>query len=100
MSDFIVRNDLIPPDLSQSKSGESGRKEEGQFQNVLKGMIQDISRLQNDADKAIETVQFQNTGSIHEAMIALEKADVSFKVMMQVRNKILDAYQEIMRMQI
>ncbi|HPC02728.1 MAG TPA: flagellar hook-basal body complex protein FliE [Syntrophales bacterium] len=100
MSDFIVRNDLIPPGLTPAKSGESGKKEEGQFQNVLKGMIQEIGKLQDDADKAIETVQFQNTGSIHEAMIALEKADVSFKVMMQVRNKILEAYQEIMRMQI
>jgi len=45
-------------------------------------------------------VELQDSGSIHEAMIALEKANISFRVMMTVRNKIMDAYQEIMRMQV
>jgi flagellar hook-basal body complex protein FliE len=45
-------------------------------------------------------VQLEDAGSIHDAMIALEKAGISFQVMMQVRNKILDTYQEIMRMQV
>jgi len=100
MADFIVRNDLIPPGISPSKGPESAKQGPGQFQDVLKSMIQDIGKLQGDADQAIEKVQLQNTGNIHEAMIALEKADISFKVMMQVRNKILEAYQEIMRMQL
>ena len=39
-------------------------------------------------------------GDLQETMIALEKADVSFRLMMQIRNKVLDAYQEIMRMQV
>ena len=59
-----------------------------------------INSLQHQADQAIAKVQLGNTGSIHEAMIALEKADISFRTMMQVRNKILEAYQEIMRMQV
>ncbi len=100
MTDFVVRNDLIPPGISPSKSPEPSKGGPGQFQDVLQNMIQDISKLQVDADQAIEKVQLQNTGSIHEAMIALEKADISFKVMMQVRNKILEAYQEIMRLQV
>ncbi|MGO9212512.1 MAG: flagellar hook-basal body complex protein FliE [Syntrophales bacterium] len=41
-----------------------------------------------------------NSGSIHDAVIALEKADLSFRKMIQVRNKILEAYQEVMRMQV
>jgi len=43
-------------------------------------------------------MQINNRGSIHEVIIAMEKADISFRTMLQVRNKVLDAYQEIMRM--
>jgi flagellar hook-basal body complex protein FliE len=67
---------------------------------VLKDAIADINKLQTNADEAIAKVQLDNTASIHEAMIALEQASVSFRAMMQVRNKILDAYQEVMRTQV
>jgi flagellar hook-basal body complex protein FliE len=52
------------------------------------------------ADKSIQNVQAGNTGGLHEAMIALEKADISFRTMLTVRNKLIEAYQEIMRMQV
>ena len=42
----------------------------------------------------------EGKGDLQETMIALEKADVSFRLMMQIRNKVLDAYQEIARMQV
>ena len=67
---------------------------------MLKDAIGDINKLQINADEAIAKVQLDNTASIHEAIIALEKADISFRAMMQVRNKIMDAYQEIMRTQV
>jgi flagellar hook-basal body complex protein FliE len=67
---------------------------------MLKQAVTEISQLQNNADKAITSVQLGQSGNIHEAMIALEKADISFRAMMQVRNKILEAYQEVMRMQV
>lgn len=101
MSDMIIRGgDLLPPSLSGEKT--AGDKETGgkSFGNVLRGIIQDINKLQVNADESIAKVQLDNTGSIHEAMIALEKADLSFRTMMQIRNKILDAYQEVMRMQV
>jgi flagellar hook-basal body complex protein FliE len=101
MSDMIIRGgDLLPPSLPAEKT--AGGKEGGakSFGNVLKDIMQDINKLQVNADEAIAKVQLDNTGSIHEAMIALEKADLSFRTMMQVRNKILDAYQEVMRMSV
>src|SRR5574340_212127 len=101
MSDMIIRGgDLLPPSLPTKKT--AGEKDIGgeSFGTVLKDIMQDINKLQVNADEAIAKVQLDNTGSIHEAMIALEKADRSFRTMMQVRNKILDAYQEIMRMQV
>jgi flagellar hook-basal body complex protein FliE len=62
--------------------------------------LNEINQLQLDADQSITNVELGNSGSIHEAVVALEKADLSFRTMMQVRNKIIEAYQEIMRMQV
>jgi flagellar hook-basal body complex protein FliE len=88
--------------VTLSKSVTSGSKQEGQtsFGSVLKDSINEISDLQGQADKAIAKVELDDSGSIHEAMIALEKADISFRAMLQVRNKIVDAYQEVMRMSV
>jgi len=99
MNDMLVGGSVLPP-VPETPKTESPRAIRTSFGTVLKGMISDINSLQTEADQAIAKVQLGNTGSIHEAMIALEKADISFRAMMQVRNKILEAYQEIMRMQV
>jgi len=100
MADLIIQGGLKPAAI-EPKAPEVGNQVGGNaFGSVLKDAIMDISKLQTDADKAIANVQLQDAGSIHDAMIALEKAGISFQVMMQVRNKILDAYQEVMRMQV
>jgi|WetSurMetagenome_2_1015567.scaffolds.fasta_scaffold1662752_2 flagellar hook-basal body complex protein FliE len=72
----------------------------GIFSDALRDAVNDVEKLQKEADKAIVDVQTGHTGSIHEAIIALEKADISFRTMLQVRNKLIEAYQEIMRMQV
>lgn len=102
--DLLIRSSI---DALKPISGIEPKKAEGDstpggvsFGSILKDAISDINNLQNDADKAIARVQLEDAGSIHDAMIALEKAGISFQVMMQVRNKILDTYQEIMRMQV
>ena len=53
-----------------------------------------------DADREVEKLAKMETQDIHNTMIAIEKADLSFQLMMQVRNKIISAYEEIMRMQV
>jgi flagellar hook-basal body complex protein FliE len=100
MNDMLIRGDLIPP-ISDTP-GESSKVGENKssFSNVLKDKIGEINKLQLDADAAIAKVELSDSGSIHEAMIAMEKASISFKTMLQVRNKMLEAYQEVMRMQV
>jgi flagellar hook-basal body complex protein FliE len=100
MTDVSIHGGIKPVSITPEKPDSEKQAGGGQFGTVLKDAISDINKLQNDADKAIAKVQLEDAGSIHEAMIALEKAGVSFQVMMQVRNKILDAYQEVMRMQV
>jgi len=102
-----VNGNFFPPLIEGAKPStglEDGQKTQGvpkeDFGQVLKTAISDIDKLQKSADQAIVKLETDNSGSLHEAMIALEKADISFRAMMQVRNKIIEAYQEIMRMQV
>lgn len=100
MTDVSIHGGINPAGITSEKTDGEKQAGGGSFGSVLKDAISDINKLQNDADKTIAKVQLEDAGSIHEAMIALEKAGISFQVMMQVRNKILDAYQEVMRMQV
>ncbi len=102
-----VKGNFFPPLIEGVKSATgqgAGQKTPGvpkeEFGQVLKTAIADIDKLQKNADQAIVKLETDNSGSLHDAMIALEKADISFRAMMQVRNKIIEAYQEIMRMQV
>jgi len=97
----IVKNvDLVyrPAPLVNAKNLDEPAK--GDFNNVLKSAMGEVGELQEKANQSIQQMVGEGKGDLQETMIALEKADVSFKLMMQIRNKVLDAYQEIMRMQV
>lgn len=57
-----------------------------------------VQQVQSDASQQVSDLVTGKSGDIHTAMIAVEKADLSFQMMMQVRNKIVSAYQEVSRM--
>src|SRR3954451_16064913 len=83
---------------SPAPAGETG--DAHPFAGVLKSSLEEVNNLQQKADAAITALATGDKASLHDTMIALEQADLSFRLMMQVRNKIVDAYQEIMRMQV
>lgn len=85
---------------TQKKPAAPKEGEEGAFGNVLKQSIDEVNRLQHEADQAITALATGESVSVHDTMIAMEKADVSFRLMMEVRNKIVEAYQEILRTQV
>lgn len=68
------------------------------FGQVLRDAVTQIDQAQGEAQSKIGEVMQGNGGDLHTAMIAVEKADLSFQLMLQVRNKIVAAYQEISRM--
>ena len=72
----------------------------GSFADALQSSIGEVNAMQQKADAAITALASGEKVSLHETMIAMEQADVSFRMMMQVRNKIVEAYQEILRMQV
>jgi len=68
------------------------------FVQTLEDTMQKVESLQTEAEKQVEGMVSGKGVDIHSAMIAVEKADLSFQLMMQVRNKIVDAYQQISQM--
>jgi len=68
------------------------------FSKYLGEMIEKVNSSQMASDKAIQQLATGETKALHEVMIAMEKASVSFQFITQVRNKAVEAYQEIMRM--
>ena len=86
-------NGLSP---TQSVSGT----ESTSFGQVLKDSIDKVNQYQADADHATKELIAGRNKNIHETMLTVERADTSLKLMMQVRNKVLEAYREIMKMQV
>lgn len=84
-----------PERIQRSIGGASA----GGFAETLGGALQKVDQMQMDADVQAEKVAMGG-GNLHEMSMALEKADVSMRLAMKVRNKLVEAYQEIMRMNV
>jgi len=94
--DFLLPNKIDTNKKVEKNSGEKSVD----FGDLLKNALKDVNDAQLNADEAIKKVLNGETQNIHETMIALQKADVSLKLMLEVRNRLLEAYQEIMRTQV
>ena len=68
------------------------------FGDLLGKMVGKVNDLQVSADKSIQALSTGESKGLHEVMLAVEKASISFQMLTQVRNKAVEAYQEIMRM--
>nr|MBI3612599.1 flagellar hook-basal body complex protein FliE [Nitrospirota bacterium] len=80
-------------------AGPAGAAATG-FMGTLKDAIAKVNEVQVEATQAVEKMATGENQNVHQTMIALQKADVSFHLMMQLRNKIVTAYEEIQRMQV
>ncbi len=99
----------IDPNILRTQAAEGLAPKEGSptpspsgeenFVNVLKDSIARVNSLQNEADKTIQDFSTgQNGVTLHQTMIEMAQADVSFHLMMQVRDRIVKAYQEMENM--
>ncbi len=79
---------------------EIGETEGESFSDMVQDAIEDVDEAQKNADQKVEDVVMGRSDNIHETMIAMEKAQLSFQLMVEVRNKAIETYQELSRMQI
>jgi flagellar hook-basal body complex protein FliE len=85
---------LSQPDLSASSQAEKS------FSDILSSTLDQVTKAQNAGDTAIEKLNTGEAKNMHEVMIAVEEADISLRMLVQFRNKALQAYDDIMKMQI
>ena len=69
------------------------------FKDMLKNLVDEVNTLQKNADNSIKGLATGETKDIHDVTIKLEEAGIAFDLMMEIRNKLVDAYQQIIRMQ-
>jgi len=85
--------------VNPSRSGQGQDIKGPSFGQELSSTIKAVNERQVQADQSMATAAVEGPNKIHETMIQLEEADLSTRLLLKVRTKALDAYQEIMRMQ-
>lgn len=89
----------------ESLKQQSVKKLEGgsngvSFKNTLGSFVNDVNQMQLKADKSIEDFATGKITNMHEVMISMKKAEMSFQFLMETRNKLVEAYREVSRMQV
>ncbi|WP_136807898.1 flagellar hook-basal body complex protein FliE [Desulfosediminicola flagellatus] len=85
---------LRQPDTSSVSQAKSG------FGEILSNTLSEVNQEQTSSEAAVERLHSGGAKHLHEVIIAVEQADVSLRMLVQMRNKVQQAYEEIMRMQI
>jgi flagellar hook-basal body complex protein FliE len=87
---------IAPELIAPIRTGEP----EGAFRGALESAIQGVETSQNASSQAVENFLSGDGGELHTTILATQRASLSFDLFLQVRNKVVSAYQEIMRMQV
>ena len=98
MAEFPVKpiGAIEPTEIARPSSTEKGG---AGFSSALREALEEVNELQNQSTEEIGRALEGDLKDVHSAMLALQKADLSFQLMLQVRNKLVQAYRDVMRMQ-
>ena len=100
MDDIKIQNPIHTSGGSATSSKPVPSSNSSSFGEMLTNSIDQVNRLQVEADSNINNFVTGKQPDIHQTMIAMEKASISFELVMQIRNKVISAYDKIMRMPI
>ncbi len=97
--------DVMPigalPRLAPATPGEGAAPPpSASFGQLLKDSLAQVNALQRQADAAVQSFATGASRTLHDTMLAMQRAELSFRLMTEVRDKIVEAYQEILRMQV
>ena len=98
MTNNISALRILPVEMDSSSPARAATGESS-FSDMLDQAVFNVDQLQSEANQKVGAMLGGNSADVHDAMIAVQKADLSFQLMMQVRNKVVQAYQEVERMQ-
>lgn len=94
-----IKNKGADPTIQELVSSIEEQEQGSSFKKTLSGFIDEVNDLQTKANASIENLATGKVENVHEVMIAMAKAEISFKFMMEARNKLVETYKEVMRMQ-
>ena len=90
--------------LQPSQNLDAGKKVQANdpnapsFDETLKGFLKDVNELQMNADESIQKMVAGEIKDVHQVMLAVGEAKVAFNMMLEIRNKTMEAYQELIKM--
>lgn len=92
-------NSIAPITLPLANPASPSSSWAGEFGKLLEGSINTLESMQQDAGTTIQQFLSGEKEDIHTTVLATQKAELAFELGLQVRNKVVSAYQEIMKMQ-
>ena len=100
MQDIKIQNPILPT-IRPDFTGEPARQSQPPtFGKVLQQSIDQVNRLQLEADAKVNDLSTGKQNNVHQTMIAVEKARESFELLMLIRNKVITAYDKLMNTQV
>ncbi|HEX5623203.1 MAG TPA: flagellar hook-basal body complex protein FliE [Sulfuricurvum sp.] len=99
MSDISSIKSLSTADLFKAKGVSSVENSSTDFAQELKNALGNVNEMQVEGERAMSDIATGSVKDLHQAAIAIDKAEISMKLMLEVRNKALNAYKEITRTQ-
>ncbi|GKW46556.1 flagellar hook-basal body complex protein FliE [Planococcus sp. NCCP-2050] len=88
---FIQNQSIAKPQTENKTEG---------FSEIFKNQLEEVNKLQNTSDKLTNQLVTGEVEDVSQVMVAAQKASLSLQLTVQVRNKVVEAYQEVMRMQL
>ena len=99
MAELHKLSGLSTADFFKSKGTTSASTTGKDFGQVLKDSLGEVNKLQETSEKAMADIATGQVKDLHQASIAIDKAEMSMKLMLEVRNKAISAYKEVLRTQ-
>jgi flagellar hook-basal body complex protein FliE len=98
---IFMKIDSIPTNnIPSAASDNNSKKDNTSFADLLAKSLNDVNKLQITADNAINEIATGKMDNIQDAVMAIEKADISMRLLLEVKNKAIQAYNQIMNMQV
>ena len=88
----------VKPIASHSRNNQLESADSADFKSTLQHYLKQVNDMQGEADESIQKMAAGQISDVHQVMNTVQQANVAFNMMMEIRNKVVDAYQELMRM--
>ncbi|HJM47121.1 MAG TPA: flagellar hook-basal body complex protein FliE [Candidatus Marinimicrobia bacterium] len=95
-----IQNQIIIPEIKQQETTVVKKDDSISFGDTISNFLDAVNTAQVDAKDSISEIVTGESENLHEAMAKVEEAKISFELMLEIRNKLLQSFQEIQRMQV